>query len=70
MKSECENDADEMTIKIFEAILSSDPKIRPYTPDALIRAFVYFAKKNDWTLEKILIEVEIGVKHCYEHMKM
>jgi predicted nucleic acid-binding Zn finger protein len=63
----CANNACKMAIKIYKSIYNSNPKIMGYTPDALIRVFVYLAHKNDWTLEETQNQVSIGIKYYYSH---
>ncbi len=59
----------EMALRILETIKDSDPKIMIYTPDALIRVFVFLAISNGWTLEKIQSEAKKGIEYYYFHKK-
>lgn len=66
MNDEIEN-FNAMSIKIMEAISNSSEKIVKHCPSAMMRVFVYLAKKNGWSLEKIQSEASFGLKYYYEN---
>jgi len=61
--------AGEMATKIMESISSANPESVKYTPDALMRVYVYLAKSNGWALEKIEEEANIAIKYYFEKEK-
>jgi hypothetical protein len=63
----CPINAGKMSIRIMEAISNSPEEIIRYSPDALIRVFVYLAKRNGWNLEQIQKECSNGIKYYFEN---
>lgn len=54
-----------MCEEIYTTLIQS--KYYAFAPDALFRVFVYLAKKNDWSLERVQEEALKGVLYYYEN---
>ena len=61
-------DTNKMASKIYEVIINSLPEQMKYTPDAMIRVFVYLCKCNEWTLERTQKEVEKGINFYWANI--
>lgn len=59
------NAAAKMSLDIYHLIINSDEDMIRRSPDAIIRVFVYIAKKNEWSLEKIKKEVDHALEYYY-----
>ena len=57
--------AGEMSAKIMQVIADSDEKMARLSLDALMRVFVYIAKSDDRSLEKIESDVLKAIKYYY-----
>ncbi|MEK6884743.1 MAG: hypothetical protein AABY22_34240, partial [Nanoarchaeota archaeon] len=53
LECKCAINSGKIAIRIMESISNSPEEIIKYTPDALMRVFVYLAKGNGWSLEQM-----------------
>ena len=60
-------DSGDLSINIMNSICCSPEEIQQYAPDALMRVFVFLAKKLGWSLEDINENILKGAKYYYEN---